>query len=1047
MKQRMERLWLGLRGRILAFVVVLLLAAVGVAGVLAYQPLADPDSDRIRIGYQDMVLLELAGSEFAARELVCHGLDVSAPEAADTGPALRPSGTDTCASQVEYYQNALGADLLLIGSYLVSLGGLCLVGSSVCQTDRARSVTRLAAEAVLLIAAVDLAKNRLIDAGLEGLLDDGTDAVWRWAAAAAVIKFTLLLPVLITAATVLLIVPARAMMRSADFGWVRTPADVAPDDATVIPPSPVVDDDGKLWPPGGAAKPTPEALSRDAAEVGICVSGGGIRSGTATLGALHQLRHHGILGRARYLVSVSGGGYASGAWQLALRRHPDEADRTDSTVVDPATVFAPDSPELDHIRRHGRYVADNPAQWLVALGTLLRGVLVSLGLLVGLVTLVGIALGRFYLAVPFFYQASLPLPPEGQQPPAFSSPTTGVTTAVLTLVALGFGVWLLSVFVLTRKRFSAWLRLLAKRIFIFVAAVAILGLLIPLVVWAYVRLAWWIFGDQEFDAGSLVAGSSAGGIGLAYIGALVSILWRRREKFKTARRWLSPAGGTVQRHVPRSILQMLIVWLVLLVLGLLYGALLTAVTLMSMESSTFDLLTWWDGAPVHFWPHWYVVVVPLIFVAVALLVDQTWMSLHAFYRRRLSSAFAVRRRRRRDGVEYAEPYDFDAERTELGTYAERVRDPNNDPTHPQVIFAAAAQLSGFARVPPGRRAVSYTFSHDWIGGPQVGYVRTAALREGVLGDAILRDITVQSAMAVSGAAFASAMGRESTPYQTLLALSNARLGTWLPNPAWLSERAGPDGWAQPRLPRIRRLTYLLREVAGVFDPANRFLLITDGGHYENLGLVELLRQRCRTVYCIDASGDSPPLATTLGNAIALAKEELGVTIELDKPLDLVPGSADPLTPKDPLADLSARLSKAVVVTGEVSYPEPFQVAGEPSPSAAAKLILVKTRLHPDLPVEVLSYAQQHPTFPNDSTSDQWFDEGQFNAYYELGRFLGDMAADPSRRPAVDRQSVPRLDSAEQNGVEFLVRFWRAVRQSSTRKSAQRGHSTESDGPD
>ncbi len=280
-----------------------------------------------------------------------------------------------------------------------------------------------------------------------------------------------------------------------------------------------------------------------------------------------------------------------------------------------------------------------------------------------------------------------------------------------------------------------------------------------------------------------------------------------------------------------------------------------------------------------------------------------------------------------------------------------------------------------------------------MGGPQVGYVRTDALTPETLKPSLVRDLTVQSAMAVSGAAFASAMGRQARAFQTLLALSNARLGTWLPNPAWLSERKGTGDWLQPRIPRIRRLNYLLREIAGSFDPADRFLLVTDGGHYENLGLVELLRHRCRTVYCIDAAGDAPPLATTLGEAMALAREELGITITLDNPLDLVPGSGGSLSPEDPLAGLSARLSKAVVITGTIKYASPFKLEGEDEESDVGRLIVAKTRLHQDMGADLLSYAQGHPTFPYDSTSDQWFDEGQFNAYYGLGCFLGEHAVE------------------------------------------------------
>lgn len=995
MGERVSTVMAGPRGRLLAGLLVLLLAAVGVGGLVVYGSLADPAPQRVQIGDRDMVLLELTGSPTGARQLVCRGLDVATPESKALGPSLRPrGGVASCVRQVSWYQHALRADLLLIGSYLLSLAGLCLLGALLFQARRAKRAARAAAAAVAIAAALDVAEDWLIHTGLAGLLQGGSGWVWRWAAAAAVTKFTLLVPGLLVAATAALVVLFRALMPSADFRWVRTPAGrqfapgMLPADPTVLPPSPVLGEDGSLWPARGGALPTPQMLGRPPAEVGICASGGGIRSGTVALAALDQLRRSGILGRARYVVSVSGGGYASGAWRLALQRLAAEPD-TEETVVDPAKVYAPGSPELDHTRRHGRYVADSLREWLVALGTILRGLLTSLGLLAGLVTVVGILLGRFYFAVPLLYRVALPLPQKGEQPPAFPHLSAGVTTAMLTLLAVGLVMWLLSVFSLTSPKVSERLGAVARRVFEVAAVVVVLGAAVPAMVWLYVRLAWWIFGEQNLAAGKVVAGGATGTVGLAYLGALVSILWRRREKIGAVGRLLSRDGTAVQRRVPRGIVQVLIVWLVLLLLAVAYGALLTVVMWVSMRASTFDALNFVNrprGAELRFWPQWYVVVVPVLFVLVAILVDQTWMSLHPFYRRRLATAFAVRRQRRRDGVEYARPYDFVGEATPLRTHAAPVAG------HPQVIFAAAANLSGFARTPPGRRATSYTLSHDWVGGPQVGYVHTSVLDEPQIKASLVRDLTVQSAMAVSGAAFASAMGREARAFQTLLALSNARLGTWLPNPAWLSERSGRGSWLQPRIPRIRRLTYLLREVVGSFDPTDRFLLVTDGGHYENLGLVELLRHRCRTVYCLDASGDAPPLTTTLGDAIALAKEELGVTITLDNPLDLVPGSADPLSPKDPLAGLSSRLSSSVVLTGIIEYPEPFRLDGEGQPSATGRLILVKTRLHAGMPADVLTYAERHQTFPYDSTSDQWFDEGQFNAYYQLGAFLGAQAA-------------------------------------------------------
>ena len=66
---------------------------------------------------------------------------------------------------------------------------------------------------------------------------------------------------------------------------------------------------------------------------------------------------------------------------------------------------------------------------------------------------------------------------------------------------------------------------------------------------------------------------------------------------------------------------------------------------------------------------------------------------------------------------------------------------------------------------------------------------------------------------------------------------------------------GDDGrvgdWTVPSLPRTRRITYLLRELFNIHPIEERLLQITDGGRYENLGVVELLRRRCTTIYCVE----------------------------------------------------------------------------------------------------------------------------------------------------------------------------------------------------
>ena len=74
-----------------------------------------------------------------------------------------------------------------------------------------------------------------------------------------------------------------------------------------------------------------------------------------------------------------------------------------------------------------------------------------------------------------------------------------------------------------------------------------------------------------------------------------------------------------------------------------------------------------------------------------------------------------------------------------------------------------------------------------------------------------------------------------------------------------------------------RPSHLIAEVFGRNSVNHKFLYVTDGGRYENLGLVELLRRGCTRIFCLDASGGRAFEA--LGDAIALARSEVGVEID------------------------------------------------------------------------------------------------------------------------------------------------------------------------
>jgi hypothetical protein len=150
-------------------------------------------------------------------------------------------------------------------------------------------------------------------------------------------------------------------------------------------------------------------------------------------------------------------------------------------------------------------------------------------------------------------------------------------------------------------------------------------------------------------------------------------------------------------------------------------------------------------------------------------------------------------------------------------------------------------------------------------------------------------------------------------------------------------------------------------------------------------MIELLRLRCGTVYCFDASGGGAPLADTLAGTLALAREELGVDITLTNQFTLVPGGMNPppFGASSPLASLNARISNSAVIIGDIKYPERDAPPG--------KLIFAQAALTTGLPYQVLEYCQNDPGFPRDSTADQWFNSQQFDAYQQLGRYLGQQA--------------------------------------------------------
>ena len=68
-------------------------------------------------------------------------------------------------------------------------------------------------------------------------------------------------------------------------------------------------------------------------------------------------------------------------------------------------------------------------------------------------------------------------------------------------------------------------------------------------------------------------------------------------------------------------------------------------------------------------------------------------------------------------------------------------------------------------------------------------------------------------------------------------------------------------------------------------------------------------------------------------------------------------------------------------------------------------------------IDIRQYAESHPEFPHEPTSDQFFDENQFEAYRHLGFSIGERY-----RPRINRL----FD--EKTGQLDPIKVWRKVKE-------------------
>jgi hypothetical protein len=259
-----------------------------------------------------------------------------------------------------------------------------------------------------------------------------------------------------------------------------------------------------------------------------------------------------------------------------------------------------------------------------------------------------------------------------------------------------------------------------------------------------------------------------------------------------------------------------------------------------------------------------------------------------------------------------------------------------------------------------RKAQSFTISALHSGSWNLGYRRTEAYAANHYLD---QPLSLGTALAISGAAASPNMGYHSSSAVTfLLALFNIRLGWWLGNPG----PAGVDTYKQAS-PTVS-IGPLIAEAFGLTNARHPYVYLSDGGHFENLGLYEMVLRRCHCIVVVDAGCDPHATFEDLGNAIRKIRIDLGIDIEVN--LDALRRAAG-----------STTCSRHHAI-GSIRYDTVDATA------AAGTLLYLKASLTGDEPSDIQDYAARHPAFPHEPTSDQFFDEAQFESYRRLGEHVG-----------------------------------------------------------
>jgi hypothetical protein len=387
-----------------------------------------------------------------------------------------------------------------------------------------------------------------------------------------------------------------------------------------------------------------------------------------------------------------------------------------------------------------------------------------------------------------------------------------------------------------------------------------------------------------------------------------------------------------------------------------------------LSSTNIHILRWWHGLrvgagaakPGSEFVSIEVLALAALYAAISLpasyFINVNKFSLHAMYRQRLIRAYlgASNANRRPHPFTGFDEYD----NLPMATMPNR-------PFH--VVNMALNLVGGDNLAWQQRKAAPYSSTRLHTGGCRIGY-RPSGDYGGRYKEHLI-PITLGTAMTISGAAASPNMGYNSSPMLTaVMMLFNARLGWWLGNPRSKDENV----WKKPG-PNFG-IRAFVDEAFGLTNDKNAWVYLSDGGHFENLGIYEMVSRRCHTIVVSDGGADPGYSYEDLGNAVRKIRVDLGI------PIDFRP----PQMPMSPTRRKTDVYSSHHCAIASIRY-EIVDGSGAPD----GTLIYIKPSLNGDEPADVSHYASTDPSFPHQPTADQFFDETQFESYRRLGLHIID----------------------------------------------------------